>query len=578
MRSGQAKSLLLANIAFPSFRCIRRASSLLGAAGLVLACHDKSSSAELSVAASPPSSNATAVVGALPERAQAVASADAWAVQGSQLTGLRGAQRSLDAAMLREKIFRIDHRDADALEAIELYRQAARETKLRCSAAISAGLLEGELRADPSLGFQAVYRAERAPDADAACKSRATEILSVLTAYRPSPVVLAQIDAEGAGSTHGAMPVPAPLPVALATLASAQPSATEGVIVPMVGSQHAAARVTKIERYGAADAARVVVYVTDPSTYRVGFLDEGGQSPRLFVDIDGATYAGPKSFEVGGLVARVRVGAEPNHTRVVLDLTTMAYRKVFYVPEPFRLVIDVSKDGPPRADELARGPRAVRRVVLDPGHGGHDPGAIGPSGLREKDVTLDIAHRAAPLIARELGISTLLTRDSDDYVALDERTARANAFQADLFVSIHCNASEDSAGRGVMTFVLDDARDPASSRVAARENDSSAAAAAELAGALRGEGGQSRGRSSHFAELLQRAALASLLPSYGDIPNSGIRRAGFYVLAGARMPAVLFEASFISSSVGETRFNTGDFRQKIADAIVNAIRAYRDGL
>ena len=97
--------------------------------------------------------------------------------------------------------------------------------------------------------------------------------------------------------------------------------------------------------------------------------------------------------------------------------------------------------------------------MLDPGHGGHDPGASGPSGLREKDVTLDIAHRAAPLIARELGISTLLTRDSDDYVALDERTARANAFQADLFVSIHCNASEDGAGRGVMTFVLDDSRD-----------------------------------------------------------------------------------------------------------------------
>ncbi len=161
-------------------------------------------------------------------------------------------------------------------------------------------------------------------------------------------------------------------------------------------------------------------------------------------------------------------------------------------------------------------------------------------------MTLDIAHRAAPLIARELGISTLLTRDSDDYVALDERTARANAFQADLFVSIHCNASEDGAGRGVMTFVLDDSRDAASTRLAARENDASAEAAAELAGALsRGEGNLSAGRSNHFAELLQRSAIASLSPSYGDIPNSGIKRAGFYVLAGARMPAVLFETSFI---------------------------------
>ncbi len=562
---------------------IRHASSVLGAALVVLACRAKPSSAELSGAASAPPPTALAIAGVLPERAQAVASADAWAVQGTQLGGREGAQRSLAAAMLREKIFRIDHRDADALEAIDLYRQAARDAKLRCGAAISAGLLEGELRVDPALSFRAVYRAQRAPDADEACRGRATEILSRLTAYRPSPLMLTQIDAEGEESAHGApAPVSAPRAGSASTvtpMSSAATSATEGVIVPTLGAQHGRSRVTKIERYGSLDAARVVVYVTEPATYKVGFLDEGGQSPRLFVDIDGATYAGATSFDVGGLVAKVRVGAEPNHTRVVLDLTATAYRKVFYVPEPFRLVIDVSKDAPTHTDELARGPRAVRRVVLDPGHGGYDPGASGPSGLREKDVTLDIAHRAAPLIARELGISTLLTRDSDDYVALDERTARANAFQADLFVSIHCNASEDGAGRGVMTFVLDDARDPTSSRVAARENDSSAAAAAELAGALsRGEGAQSQGRSSHFAELLQRAAVASLSPNYGDIPDSGIRRAGFYVLAGARMPAVLFETSFISSSVGETRFNTGDFRQKIADAIVNAIRAYRDGL
>jgi N-acetylmuramoyl-L-alanine amidase len=127
--------------------------------------------------------------------------------------------------------------------------------------------------------------------------------------------------------------------------------------------------------------------------------------------------------------------------------------------------------------------------------------------------------------------------------------------------------------------VLDDSRDAASTRLAARENEASAEAAAELAGALRrADGNLSAGRSNHFAELLQRSAIASLSPSYGDIPNSGIKRAGFYVLAGARMPAVLFETSFISNSVGETRFNTGDFRQKIADAIVNAVRAYKDGL
>ncbi|HET9929113.1 MAG TPA: N-acetylmuramoyl-L-alanine amidase, partial [Polyangiaceae bacterium] len=252
--------------------------------------------------------------------------------------------------------------------------------------------------------------------------------------------------------------------------------------------------------------------------------------------------------------------------------------RVFYLPEPFRLVIDVMKEGLAPPGTSPQKPR-VRRVVLDPGHGGHDPGAIGPSGLREKDVALDIAHRAAPLIARELGISTLLTRDADEFVALDERTARANAFHADLFVSIHCNASEDIAARGVMTFVLDAGREELSARIAARENAASSEAAVELANSFsRVTDPATRAASARFAELLQRSAMASLTQRYPEVQNGGVKRAGFYVLAGARMPASLFETSFISNPQGEARLNSGDFRQRMADAIVNAIRAYRDGL
>lgn len=226
----------------------------------------------------------------------------------------------------------------------------------------------------------------------------------------------------------------------------------------------------------------------------------------------------------------------------------------------------------------SRGPRVVERVVIDPGHGGHDPGAIGPRGLREKDVTLDIAHRAGPLIARELGVSALLTRDTDVFVALDERTARANAFGADLFVSIHCNAAERTGSDGIMTFVLDRSSDAAASHVAALENAASDAAAKELATTLGGAHDDGLlTRSLHFAELLQRAAAASLGPLYGPVQDQGVRRAGFYVLAGAHMPAVLFEVSFISNPNGEVRLNTGDYRQKLADSLVNAVRAYRDG-
>src|SRR5882724_3703004 len=151
---------MLDGMHFSSTLGIRRCLSPLGVAVWVLACGSHAPTEGPSEAASALAGSAVAVVGnALPERAEAVASADAWAVQGTKLGGRAGAQRLLDAASLRERIFRADHREADALEALELYRQAAREPALRCSAAVAAALLEGELRADPSVSFQGVYRA-----------------------------------------------------------------------------------------------------------------------------------------------------------------------------------------------------------------------------------------------------------------------------------------------------------------------------------------------------------------------------------------------------------------------------------
>src|SRR5690606_28472512 len=128
---------------------------------------------------------------------------------------------------------------------------------------------------------------------------------------------------------------------------------------------------------------------------------------------------------------------------------------------------------------------------------------------------------------------------------------------------IHCNASEDPTSRGVMTFVLDESRDQIALMVAARENAASPAATAELANVMsRALDAGTAARSLRFAELLQRSAVASLQPGYRDEPDQGVKRAGFYVLAGAHMPAVLFEGSFISNPLGEQRLNTGDYRQK----------------
>lgn len=522
----------------------------------------------------PPGGDAGALPSALPARAEAVAAADALAVEATKQSGSAAAGTLARAAALRERLFRLEHKEADALEAVELWGSAERAAaSAGCAQGVRGAVLEGELRADPAAAYRRIYGA-RARSSDPECRKIADRALLALSAFRPLPSVLREIEREIAGPAGAAS-----VAVASATGMRRDPGAGPVVMPSVAAKASGPVKITSVERYGAKDAARVVVHVTHPARFEVSSLEASPSAPaRLVIDLDGVSYHGAKNLAVGGLVERVRLGVQKNGTRVVFDLAQAAYRRIFYLPEPFRLVVDLAKDPPPGVGRAATGKRVVARVVLDPGHGGHDPGATGPLGLREKDVTLDIAHRAAPLLARELGVSTLLTRDSDVFVPLDERTARANAFGADLLISIHCNSSEDGTGKGVMSFVLDDSRDALASRIAARENSASAEAAVELANAMsRVLDRTTLGHAEELAGLLQRAAMASLRPRYPDVPDLGVRRAGFYVLAGAVMPAVLFETSFISSSRGEERLNSADYRGKLADAIVNAVRAYREG-
>ncbi|HEX4337428.1 MAG TPA: N-acetylmuramoyl-L-alanine amidase [Polyangiaceae bacterium] len=503
-------------------------------------------------------------VSALPGRAEVVARADELAVSSAKLGGAEGAKLAVQAAELRRRIWRVEGRSADGLESAELFRTAARTSSpAGCDASVELALLEGEMSADPTTEYAALYRT-RAHHRTDACGRRAGALLGTLAAFAPSSDVLEKLDRD------------APAPEANAALSS-----KPAIVEPPVSLEKTAepAQITRVELYGGKEASRVVVFVTRPTLFEVGDLAADAQhAPRIFIDIKNTVLKAKHAYDGEGLIERVRLGEKGSLSRVVLDMKSKAVSRVFYLPEPFRLIVDVSSDVAPSLAEKS-GPRHVRRVVLDPGHGGHDPGAMGASGLREKDVVLDIAHRAAPLVARELGIATLLTRDSDVYVPLDERVAHANAFSADLFVSIHCNASETSGSRGVMTFVLDASRDDLAMRVAARENAASAEASAELANAMSHVlDAASLARSNHFAELLQRAAVASLSPRYTDVVDQGVKSAGFYVLAGARMPAVLFETSFISNLSEERRLDSPEYRQKMADAVVNAVRAYRDGI
>jgi N-acetylmuramoyl-L-alanine amidase len=343
------------------------------------------------------------------------------------------------------------------------------------------------------------------------------------------------------------------------------------------GAPAAQPTITKIERYAAEDAARIVLHVSRSVPFQKGSTAvKRGAPGRLHVDLAGATYSGRHAFEMRGLVQGVRLLAVGSALRIAIDTSAPARHTAFYLPDPFRIVIDVTRSEP-RAAVPGKG-REVTRIALDPGHGGIDPGATGALGTHEKDVVLDIAHRAAPLLARELGISALLTRDTDVRVPLEERVARANAFRADLFLSIHCNAERSGSVRGVMTFVLDGSHEHGVVGLTERENATESPDALELSRFLEQfDDAAAAEQSATFARLLQRSTLASLAAGYPEAVDGGVHGAGFYVLVGARMPAVLFETSFISNALEERRLGTDRYRQKLADAIVNAVRAYRAG-
>jgi len=492
----------------------------------------------------------------LPPRVDVVALADDFALQAQRSQGQERTALLFAAARLRERMWRLERRSADALEAVDLYKQLAEAG--HCSAEFSGALLFAEYSQKPGIALSLAGTSKKSNPNDL-CDSQARVIGNMLAAFHSKQGT--SVDAHAAQG----------------------PSDTDDVIQPNLSrvADAKAPVIQKIEKYVSPDSARVVVFLSAPATFRMGSLaenSEAGLPARMYLDIDNASFSGIGVTRHEGLVESIRVASHPQGARVAFDLKYPAVRKVFYEPEPFRLVVDLARQS---TSSLAHrtATRRVERVVLDPGHGGNDPGAIGPRGLREKDVTLDIAHRAAPIIARELGIATMLTRDVDDYVSLDERTAHANAFGADLFISIHCNAAENNGSDGIVTFVLDGASDAAAARIAALENSASAAASEELASTFRRiQDSAILERSVQFAQLLQRATVSSLQGGYGHVSDQGVRRAGFYVLAGAVMPAVLFEVSFISNPDAEVRLNTGDYRQKLADAIVNAVRAYRGGL
>ncbi|MBN1652586.1 MAG: N-acetylmuramoyl-L-alanine amidase [Deltaproteobacteria bacterium] len=322
---------------------------------------------------------------------------------------------------------------------------------------------------------------------------------------------------------------------------------------------------------------RVVMHFDAEAAYRRSELPAmESLSKRVIVDLELVRLDSKLNKVVsvarGGL-RRIRAFQLSEATaRVSFDVDDATHCRIFHLTHPYRVVIDFFL-----SNRSAKGERRVagyRTIVLDPGHGGEQPGARGPDGLKESVLTLDLAKRIYRGLRREIPDDRIvLTRESDRYMSLEERTAIANGYAADLFLSIHFNGSASQSDKGgVSTFVLDTSDDEQAIKLAALENVVSQREVTRLqqilASLCRAE---QVGQSLKLAGHIHRETLASGRKMLPHLADRGIRRALFFVLVGARMPAVLLEASFLTRPEEAAALKTDRYRQLLAEGVVRGI-------
>jgi N-acetylmuramoyl-L-alanine amidase len=221
----------------------------------------------------------------------------------------------------------------------------------------------------------------------------------------------------------------------------------------------------------------------------------------------------------------------------------------------------------------------IGRIVIDAGHGGHDTGTIGPDGVMEKDIVLDVALRLGRLLETRLGADVIYTRDDDTFIPLETRTAIANEHQADLFISIHANSSSDPDARGVETYYLNFTSNANALEVAARENAVSEKSIFELQDLVKKITLKDKiEESRELATDIQQCLYTGLATRRSTLKDRGVKKAPFVVLIGANMPSILAEISFVSNPTDEAKMNTPEYRQKIADSLYKGIAKYAEGL
>ena len=370
------------------------------------------------------------------------------------------------------------------------------------------------------------------------------------------------------------------------------------------------AEIVNLRYYTHANFTRIVL---DVGTLREYTFSEVKQPGRIYVDVlqaklnpilQGNSYPIKTAYLSQILVSQktvstVRVTAEVDFTKIV------SYR-VYHLFDPYRVVIDIYPTlgpGPPPgqvppaqtpgtkrpvtppakpAEPLPSGwsmarqlGLGVKTVVLDPGHGGSDPGCIGQTGLEEKTITLDVCLALKKMLVEKLGLNVILIRESDVYVPLEDRTVIANQKQADLFISVHVNAHRDRRREGVETFYLNFSPDPAVNETAARENATSTKNIGQMKDIIQKIVKNSKVMESRdLAERMQRNLVQSLSLDRPTIKSLGVKGGPFWVLIGSDMPSVLVEISHLSNTNEEAKLKTARYRELAVQGIYNGIVEY----
>ncbi|MBI4888772.1 MAG: N-acetylmuramoyl-L-alanine amidase [Acidobacteria bacterium] len=388
-----------------------------------------------------------------------------------------------------------------------------------------------------------------------------------------------------------------------------------------------AATLTAIRREAFPDALRITLELEREAIFYEQRLDG---PPRVFIDLRNAQpVEALKDASIAfpdDVVRQARVGRQANNgIRVVFDLQAATRYSVYSLYNPYRIVIDFERTAPrartvlatkdttdalpaaavtaapaaalPAAASAPAAPPApaaanarggfslsrqlglgISRIVIDPGHGGHDPGAQ-VRGLNEAELVLDIALRLEKLLLRNPGVTVALTRRTNAYVALDERTSMANRASADLFLSIHANASPSAAIRGFETYFLSFAPNPEAEAIAARENAASSKTMGNLPDLVKAITLNNKiDESRDFASMLQQSLHDELRKVDRDARDLGVKQAPFMVLVGATMPSALAEVSFLTHRQEATLLRSTGYRQRIAEALLSGIVRYQQSL